>query len=67
MDDKKFQRVRHTFTQQYSNWDQGTVFDQFAAQTNTFEILEMIDLLEVEVMHDRDYTMANDMINNITS
>jgi hypothetical protein len=65
MDDKKFQRVTHTFTQQYSNWEQGSVFDQFSARTNTFEILEMMDLLEAEVMRDRDYTMANEMINNV--
>jgi hypothetical protein len=66
MDDKKFQRVTHTFTQQYSNWGEGSVFDQFSARTNTFDILEMMDLLEAEVMRDRDYTMANQMLDNVT-
>jgi hypothetical protein len=64
MDDKKLGHIQHTFTQQYTNWDKGTVFDQFTCRTNTFEIIEMMDLLEAAVYRDRDYTLANKMIYN---
>ena len=60
------QRNIAIFMQQYSRWDQDPVSDKFTARTNTFDILELIDQLEPTVYADRDFKMANRMINNVT-
>ena len=58
-------RIFHTFTQAYTNWDEGTVFDQFNCRVNTYDIMEAMDLLETEVYRDRDFTLAAEMLGDI--
>ena len=58
-------RIEYTFTQAYANWDHGTVFSTSDACFNTYDILEKIDTLEADVYSDREFTLANDMLNAI--
>ena len=63
MDEKRFDQISHTFTQYYGGWH--TVTDSMDGVIQTFDILEKLDLLEESVYHDRDYTLANEMLDGI--
>jgi hypothetical protein len=60
-------KITHVFTQAYTNWADGTVFDQFnngdGASTNN--IIMAMDLLEADVYRDRDFTIAHEMFSAI--
>lgn len=58
-------RIFHTFTQSYDNWDPNLSFDPFTCRTNTFDIIEAMDLLEADVFKDRDFNLANEMLHGI--
>ena len=62
---KREMRIQHNFTQRYSNWQTPAWVDRFEARVSTFDILEALDLLEAEVYRDRDYSIANDMLEAI--
>ncbi len=64
MSDHRHWRIVHTFTQRYHGWD-GTDYDRFDARIGTFDILEHLDTLERQVYRDREYTMANEMLEAI--
>ena len=57
-------KITHVYTQAYTNWADGTVFDQFnngdGASANN--IIMTMDLLEADVYRDRDFAMARDML-----
>lgn len=58
-------RIQHNFTQRYSNWQTPSWVDGFEARVSTFDILEALDQLEAEVYRDRDFLIANDMLEAI--
>lgn len=64
MTDRKQMRIEHTFTQRYHGWH-SWAYDPFEARIGTFDILEHLDSLEQEVYSDRDYTLANQMLEAI--
>lgn len=61
MTDRRQMRIEHTFTQRYHGWNSWP-YDPFEARIGTFDILEHLDTLEREVYRDREYTMANQML-----
>lgn len=63
--DKRQMRIEHTFTQKYHNWQMPVFVDRFTARTNTFDILEKLDMLEADVYRDREFTLANEMLDEI--
>lgn len=65
MDSKRMARLHYTFTQAYGGWYTTPVVDSFTARTNTFDIMETMDLLEREVYRDRDFALATEMLENI--
>lgn len=58
-------RIFGTFKQEYGGWHVTPEVDAFTARTNTFDIIEALDYLEVEVYHDREFTLANSMLEAI--
>jgi len=58
-------RITHTFTQSYGNWEVTPMVDAFTARTDTFDILEALDILEPSVYSDREYEIATGMLNDI--
>lgn len=62
MTDRRQFRIEYTFRQNYDNWRTPEFIDNFDARVNTFDILERLDQLEVDVYRDRDYVMANELI-----
>lgn len=54
--------IKHNFNQDYSNWDQGSIFDDFYQHQATVAIMADQDELEAEVFADRDFIMANELI-----
>lgn len=64
MSDRRQMRIEHIFTQRYHGLH-AFDFDDFDARTGTFDILEHLDTLEREVYSDREYTMANKMLETI--
>lgn len=63
--DKRQMRIEHTFTQKYHNWSTPTWVDRFEARVDTFDILEKLDMLEADVYRDREFTLANEMLDAI--
>ena len=63
--DKRMKRITHTFTQSYGNWEVTPMVDAFTARTDTFDILEALDILEPSVYSDRNFTLAAKMLENI--
>lgn len=61
---KRIERITHTFKQNYDNWSNNQFFSKSDANMNTYDILEALDLLEKEVLSDRDYNWAYEMINS---
>lgn len=59
-------RIWYTFKQNYHNWTEPcAMIDNFTARVNTFDILEALDRLEVEVYADREFSLANEMLESI--
>jgi hypothetical protein len=63
--DRRLRRITHTFTQSYGNWEVTPMVDAFTARTDTFDILEALDILEPSVYSDREYEIATGMLNDI--
>lgn len=63
--DKRQLRIEHTFYQNYNNWQTPAFVDSFQSRVNTFDILEYLDTLEIEVYSDREYTLANEMLETL--
>jgi hypothetical protein len=58
-------KIKHVFTQAYTNWHEGTVFDQFNSNHSTTDIIMSMDLMEAAVYRDRDFLMAHEMLSAI--
>jgi hypothetical protein len=58
-------RIQYTFTQRYDNWSNPIFVEEFDARVATFEILEHMDNLEAKVYKDRDFLLANEMLDAI--
>jgi len=54
--------MKQTINQSYSNWGDGPEFARLEARANTFDILITLDKLESEVYSDRNFTLANKLI-----
>ena len=63
--DKRQMRINHIFTQKYHSWGQKSDMDLFMTRSDTFDILEKLDMLEADVYRDRDYNLANEMLDAI--
>jgi hypothetical protein len=57
-------RITYNFQQDYSNWDQGTIFDDFYQHHATLSIMDDMDEIDMKVVVDHDLTLANTLINN---
>lgn len=64
MTDRREMRIIHNFKQRYHGFN-GFDFDRFEARIGTFDILEHLDNLEKQVYLDRDYLLANNMLNSV--
>ena len=58
-------RIQHTFTQKYHSWGEFAPHSWFMQRSETFDILEKLDDLEVDVYADRDFNLANEMLHEI--
>jgi hypothetical protein len=54
--------IQHNFNQDYSNWDQGSIFENFYNSQAVLAMMADQDELEAEVFADRDFIMANELI-----
>lgn len=55
-------RIDYIFTQKYHTWGEPTSMDLFLSKSDTFDILEKLDMLEVDVYRDKEFNLANEMI-----
>jgi hypothetical protein len=58
---KRHYHIQYNFTQAYSSWP------TTSERTSTLDILEKLDTLEKEVYKDREFQLANEMIEDARS
>jgi hypothetical protein len=57
-------RITHSFHQDYSNWDQGSIFADFYQHQATLDIIANLDEIDMMVITDNDLTLATELIDH---